>query len=330
MRKAISIAAVFGALLATPLAIHAQGAGQGAADYPARPVKIVVPFSPGGATDLVARQVGQKLHEAWSQPVVIENRAGAGGNIGAQAVARAPADGYMLFLGSMGPLVINQFLRKDLPFDPAKDFLPITSLVNVNNVLVVSNDLPARDVRELIAYGKANPGRLNYASSGIGATDHLAAELFKDMTQIDMQHIPFKGGVAAITSLIAGDTPISFATAPTVLSHIQAGKIRALGVTGSQRLAQLPDTPTVAEAGVEGFDVSTWFGLFAPAGTPAAIIEKLNRDVVKVLANPEIIEALRTGGLETAPTSAAEFADRIKRDTEKWSALIQKVGISAQ
>lgn len=329
MRKAFSIAALAG-ILSVSFAAGAQDAAQAVKEYPARPIKIVVPFSPGGATDLVARQVGQKLQEAWSQPVVIDNRAGAGGNIGAQAVARSAPDGYTLLLGSFGPMVINQFLRKELPFDPARDFIPITSLVNVNNVLVVSNDLPVKDVEQLIAYGRANPGRLNYGSSGIGATDHLAAELFKDMARIDMQHVPFKGGVAAITSLISGDTPISFATAPTVLSHIQAGKIRALGVAGSRRLAMLPEMPTVAEAGLPGFDVATWFGLFAPADTPAEIVAKLNREIVRILALPEVDEALRINGLEAAPTTSAEFAKRIRNDTEQWSALIRKIGVTAQ
>lgn len=316
--------------LALPHAAQAQQAASVAQDYPSRAVRIIVPFSAGGATDLVARQVAHKLEEAWAQPVVVDNRSGAGGNIGAYAVARAEPDGYTLLLGSMGPLVINQFLQKDLPFNPRKDFAPITSLVDVENVLVVSNSLPVNNVKELIAYAKANPGKLNYASSGFGTTDHLAAEMFKDMAKVDMVHVPFKGGSLAIHSILAGDTPVSFATTAVALTHVRAGKLRALGVAGSRRLALLPTTPTVAEAGVDGYDVTTWYGLFAPAGTSPEIVAKLNRDVVLVLNLPEIRKVLQDNGFAVAPMTPGEFSERISNDTKKWSALIQRVGMTRQ
>ncbi|HEY9280128.1 MAG TPA: tripartite tricarboxylate transporter substrate binding protein [Eoetvoesiella sp.] len=322
---------LFAPIVMATFSVSAHAAEPAAASaYPSRPVKLVVPFSPGGATDIIARQLGQKLAAVWSQPVIIENKPGAGGNIGTSQVVNSSPDGYTLLLGTMGPLVINQHLQKHLPFNPAKDLLPITSLVNVENVLIVNESLPIKDVKQLAAYGKANPGKLNYASSGVGATDHLAAELFKEMSGIEMVHVPFKGGVPAVASVMANDTQLSFATAPTVLSQIHANKVRAIGVTGPKRLTALPDVPTVEQAGVDGYSVSTWYGMFVPSGTPAEIVAKLNKDVVLALESADVKSAFQALGLETAPASVAQFTQRIAADNEKWAAIIRKVGITAE
>lgn len=315
------------------LPVNAQSQRELAAtnsEYPRQPIRLIIPFAPGGATDLVGRQLAKGISESIGQPVIVENKPGAGGNIGAQTVAVAKPDGYTILLGSMGPLVINQFLQSSLTFNPRTDFSPITNLVSVNNVLVVSSDFPVRNVSSLIEFAKTNPGKLNYASSGLGATDHLAGELFNQLARVDTRHIPFKGGVAAVASILAGDTQMSFATAPTVLGHIASGRLRALGVTGITRLEALPGVPTIAEDGLPEFDVTTWFGLLAPAGTNATIIARLNQEALRVMSTPSFRESMTKNGLQITPTTPVQFQQQIDRDTIKWEVVIKKAGIRAQ
>jgi len=312
------------------IAPHAGSQTGAAASFPTKPIVFIVPFPPGGATDLVARLVGQKLRETLGQPVVIENKPGAGGNIGTAAAAKAAPNGYTLLLGSIGPFAVAPSLYKTLPFDPIRDFAPVTIAVSVNNVLVVNPSLPIKSVKDLVAAAKASPGKLNYGSSGAGATDHLAGEVFKDMAGLNLVHVPFKGGVPAMTALLSGDIQLSFATAPTVIAYVKAGKMRALAVTGAKRLGALPDVPTINEAGVKGYDVTAWYGILQPAGTPTDIVLKLNGEIGRALKSPDVSEKLNAQGLEPWVTTPEQFAARIRDDLTRWTAVVRKLGITAE
>ena len=306
------------------LALLATGAwGQA---YPAKPIRLVVPFPAGGTTDILARAVGQKLTEAWGQPVVVDNRPGAGGNIGAELVAKAAPDGYTLLMGTVGTHAINASLYAKMPYDHIKDFAPVILVAGVPNVLVVNPAVPVNSVQELIAYAKANPGRLNFASSGSGTSIHLSGELFKVMAGVQMTHIPYKGSAPALQDLIGGQVQLMFDNLPSALPQIKGGKLRALAVTSATRAAALPDVPTVAEAGLPGFEASSWFGVLAPAGTPVAIIARLNAEIAKWLASPEAREKLASQGANAAGGSPEDFAKHIAAETAKWQKVVKESG----
>jgi tripartite-type tricarboxylate transporter receptor subunit TctC len=296
------------------------------APYPSKPIRMVVPFPAGGTTDLLARAAAQKLTESTGQPVVVDNRPGAGGNIGAELVAKAPADGYTLLMGTVGTHAINPGLYAKMPYDHVKDFAPVILVAGVPNVLVVNPALPVNSVQELIAYGRANPGKLNFASSGSGTSIHLSAELFKTMTGVQMAHVPYKGSAPALQDLVGGQVQLMFDNLPSSLALIKGGKLRALAVTSAQRSSALPDVPTVAEAGVPGFEASSWFGLLAPAGTPPEVIAKLNGEVARWLATPEAKEKLAAQGAIAAGQSPEDFARHIAAETAKWQKVVKESG----
>ena len=299
--------------------------GLGAQTYPAKPIKIVVPFPAGGIADIYARMIGARVGEAWSQPVVIENRTGAGGNIGADAVAKSAPDGYTLVMGSFGTHAVNVSLFSSMPYDPVRDFAPIALVLEAEGLLVVHPSIPAQSVLDLIAYGRAHPGRLTFASAGMGTASHLAGELFKTMARVDMTHVPYKGNVPAITDLLAGQTSLLFGTMPTVLPHAKAGKLRALATIGSARSAAAPDLPTVAET-IPGFEVNNWIGLFAPAGTPADIVRKWNTNVNNIMQGAEMKQRLLVEGARFTSNSPEQFGNFVKSEIAKWAPVVKASG----
>src|SRR5205085_4512805 len=268
------------------LVVAAFGQPTEAQTFPAKPVKLVVPFPPGGPLDAAGRAIADKLTQTWGQPVVVDNKPGAGGNIGADLVAKSPPDGYTVVMGALSTHAVNPSLYPTMPYDAAKDFAPITLVAVTPNVLVVNPSLPVHSVKELIAYAKANPGKLSFGSGSNGSAGHLAGELFKVDAGVDMTHIPFKGGAPATQALLAGDTQLMFDNLANAMPQVKAGKLRALAVTTAERSKLAPDLPTMAEAGLRGFDISTWFGLLAPAGTPPDVIARWNADVTRILAAP--------------------------------------------
>jgi tripartite-type tricarboxylate transporter receptor subunit TctC len=294
--------------------------------YPSKPVRLVVPFPAGGTTDILARAVAQRLTETTGQSFVVDNRAGAGGNIGADQVAKAPPDGYTLLMGTVGTHAINASLYAKMPYDHVRDFAPIILVAGVPNVLVVNPALPVNSVQELIAYGKANPGKLNFASSGNGTSIHLSAELFKTMTGVQMAHVPYKGSAPALVDLAGGQVQLMFDNLPSALALIKAGKLKALAVTSLQRSTVLPDVPTLAESGLPGFEASSWFGLLAPAGTPKDILAKISGEVAKWLATPEAKEKLAAQGAIPAGLPSDEFARHIATETVKWQKVVKDSG----
>src|SRR5215813_10933328 len=281
-------------LLCAFLSLNSEGQEK----YPQKTVKIVVPFAPGGSTDIFARLVGERLSQSLGQPVVIENRAGASGNIGADAVAKSAPDGYTILMATTGVMAINNALFKNMPYDAAKEFEPVVFIASITNVLAVPNDLPAKSVKELIALAKKEPGKLSFASSGAGSSTHLSAELFKSMAGIDVVHVPFKGSGQALIDVVAGRVSMIFDNMPSALPHIKGGKLRALGVTGAKRSSALPEVPTIAEAGVPGYESLSWSGFAVPAGTPREIVQRLNRDSVAILAAPEMKQKLAEQGAD--------------------------------
>jgi len=301
-------------------AIHAQ------APYPSKPIRIVVPFPAGGTTDILARAVAQKLTETGGQPVVVDNRPGAGGNIGAELVAKSAPDGYTLLMGTVGTHAINPGLYAKMPYDHQRDFAPVILVAGVPNVLVVHPAVPVNSVQELIAYAKANPGKLNFASSGNGTSIHLSAELFKTMAGVQMTHVPYKGSSPALQDLVGGQVQLMFDNLPSSLALIKAGKLKALAVTSKERAAALPDVPTIAESGLPGFEASSWFGLLAPAGTPQPIIAKLNAEIAKWLATPEAKEKMLGQGANAAGGSPDDFARFIATETAKWQKVVKESG----
>lgn len=298
--------------------------------YPASPVRIVVPFPAGGPTDLFARLLAQELSMQMGQQFVVINKAGAGGNIGAVEVARAPADGYTLLMGTSGTHGINMALYKKPGYDAVKDFAPISPVSLSTNLLVVNpNRVKATTVKELIAYAKQNPDSLLMASSGSGTTIHLSGELFKAMTGTDMRHVPYRGSAAALTDLLGGQVDLIFDNFATVQPHVKSGRLRALGVTAGHRVSAAPTIPTIAEAGVPGYEASVWFGLFAPANTPEPIVRRLNDEVRKALASKDIIERFAKDGAEPYPLTPGEFAELIKHDLALWGSVVKRLGATA-
>ncbi len=300
-----------------------------AGGYPNRAIRIIVPVAAGGGTDYSARVIAQKLSVSLGQSVVVENRPGASGNIGAELVARAAPDGYTLGM-PITSFPVNPSLFRKLPFDAVKDFAPVALVGTLPLVLVVHPSVPAQTTAELIALARKQPGTVNFANSGSGTTAHLAGELFKRMAKIQLVSVNYKGGGPAVTDLLGGQVQMYFATLPSVLPHIQAGKLRALAVTGKQRLAELPDVPTVADSGLPGFEVTAWFGLFAPAGTPASIIQQLNAEVVKILHTPEMQKSLPQHGILPAGSSPQELAIHLRDEIQKWSVVVKEAGIKLE
>jgi len=297
-----------------------------AADYPTRPVMLVVAFTPGGPSDVLARIVGKKMEQLLGAPFVIENRPGAGGNIAAESVARAAPDGYTLLMGNNSILATNESLYKHINYSPEKDFIPITLIGTQANILIVNPDVPARSLKELIALAKAQPGKINFASSGYGAAAHLAGELFKAEAKIDIVHVPYKGAAPALQDVIAGHNQMMFATAASVMGHIEGGRVRALAVTTLKRTAALPDIPTMDEAGLKGFDASTWHGLVAPAGTPPQVIATLHDAAVKALRDPAVQASLGKLGVDIVGDTPQEFQAYIKSEIPKWTAIVKASG----
>jgi tripartite-type tricarboxylate transporter receptor subunit TctC len=297
------------------------------AQYPNKPLRLIVPFAPGGSTDIFARLIAERAQAPLGQPVVVENRAGAAGNIGAEAVARSAPDGYTLLMATTGVMAINNALYKNMTYDAAKDLEPVIFVASITNVLIVPPDFPAKSVAELIAAAKKEPGKLSFASSGAGSSTHMSAELFKSMSGTDILHVPYKGSGQALPDLMSGRVSMMFENAPGAVSHIKAGKVRALAVTGLKRSPALPELPTVAET-VAGYESLSWSGIAVPAGTPKPIIEKLNKDLNAVLAAPEMRQKLAEQGAEHVGGQPEAFARHIRAEREKWSRLIRTNNIT--
>ncbi len=324
-RRTLTLAAAsaLGLLALTPLAAQAQA-------FPTKAITIIVPFSAGGTTDILARVLGQFISKDLGQPVIIDNRAGAGGNIGTQLVARAAPDGHTILMGTVGTHAINQSLYPKLAFDPIKDFAPLTRVALVPNLLVANPAQPFKTVKELMAYAKANPGKVTFGSSGSGTSIHLSGELFKQMAGVDIQHVAYKGSAPAVNDLLGNHIAIMFDNMPSAIGHVKAGKLRPLAVTTAQRSPALPDVPTIAEAGVPGYEATSWFGLLAPARTPAPVVAKLNASILKALADPDVKKKLLEQGAEPAGETPAQFAAFIASETVKWGKIVKQSGATAQ
>jgi len=316
--------------LAATLAILAPHAARAADAYPAKPVRFVVAFPPGGGTDIIARAIAQKLAERIAQQVVVDNRPGAGGNIGTDIVAKSAPDGYTMLMGSAGPLAINASLFGKMPFDPIKDLAPVTLAASTPNVLVVHPSLRAATVKELIALAKARPGEINFASSGHGTPAHLAGELFNSMVGVKMVHVPYKGAAPALADLLGGQVQLMFSTMPPALPHVKDGKLRALAVTSAKRSPAAPDLPTLDEIALPGFEANTWHGVVVPAGTPATIVARLNREIVAILHLPDVVERFSSQGAEALGSTPEEFAAYIRSETLKWAKVVRDSGAKAE
>jgi tripartite-type tricarboxylate transporter receptor subunit TctC len=315
------------ARLAVLLALSVGAFGAAAQGYPNKPVRMIVGFPPGGGTDVVARVIGQKLSEWWGQAVAVENRPGATGTIGADAVAKSAPDGYTLLMGHVNSHAIAPNLFKKLPYDPIRDFAAVAYVGYVPNVLAVHPSVPAKSMRELIALAKAKPGSLHFASSGNGSTQHLAGEMFKQLAGIDMVHVPYKGSGDAIKDLLGGVVELNFDTMPPVVEHVRNGRLRGLAISTPRRLAQLPDVPTFVEEGMTGFDVTNWYGVMAPAGTPRELVARLNADINKAMRVPEVRARLEHVGTQLKEQSAAEFDAFMKAELVKYAKLVKDADI---
>ena len=316
MLKALLVAA---ALLAGSLPASAQ-------PYPNRPLRIVVPFPPGGGTDIGTRIVAQKLQEAWGQAVIVENKPGAAGIVGTELTAKSAPDGYTFMMGNIGTHAINVSLYKKLAYDPVRDFAPVSMVADLPLLLLVHPSVPANSVKELIALAKSQPGKLNFSSSGAGGSMHVAAELFKSMTGVDMVHIPYKGGAPAVADLLSGQVALSFSTVLETIQHVKAGKVRALAVTNDHRSIALPDLPTIAEAGLPGYQSISWLALFAPAGTPKDIVNKVSAESVRILKLPDVKERLLAQGAEPIGSTPEQLAATLAADIAKYAKVIRESG----
>ena len=297
------------------------------ANYPTKSIRIIVPFPPGGIADVMSRVFGQKFTDAWNQPVVVENRTGAGGNIGAEVVAKSPPDGYTLVMGTIGTHAVNVSLFSKLPYDPVKDFAPVALVVEADGLLVLHPSVPVKTVKDLIALARSRPGQLVYASAGNGTAGHLSGELFKTMSETDLVHIPYKGNVPALTDVVGGQTSMLFATMPTAMPLARAGRLHALAVTGAQRNPAAPEVPAIAET-LPGFEVTNWIGIFAPAGTSPEIVAKLNAEVMRIMKLPEVQTRLVTEGAKSRVNTPAEFGAFQKTEMAKWGKLIREARIA--
>ena len=320
----ITLKLLAGATLALATATAAAQA------WPSKPIRLISPFAPGGGTDITARLIAPRLTSALGQQVLVDNRGGAGGMVGVDIAAKAPPDGYTLVIGTIGNIAIAPSLYSKMAYDPIKDLVPITRAANALNVLVVHPSLPAKDVKSFIALAKSKPGALNYGSSGAGAADHLAGELFNMMAGVKMAHIPYKGGAPAMLDLLAGQVQLVFSTVSTAIGAIQSGRIRALGMAGNQRYERMPNLPTISEAGLKGFEVNNWYGLFAPAGTPKDIIARLNAESVKALALPDTKARLLDSGIIAVSSTPEAFAGYIQAETKKWAKVVREANITPE
>jgi tripartite-type tricarboxylate transporter receptor subunit TctC len=300
---------------------YAQDAG-----YPSKQIRVIVPFAAGGIADTFARVIGQKLSETWNQPVVVENRTGAGGNIGADVVAKSPADGYTLVMGNIGTHAVNAALFAHMPFDPIKDFSPIALVMEAEGLLVVNPVSNIKSVRELLERARAESATLTYGSGGRGTTSHLAGELFNASAKVRLVHVPYKGNVPAITDLLGGQTTLSFATMPTAMPYVRTGKLNALAVIGANRSTALPQVPTLAESGLPGFEVNNWIGLFGPAGMPVDIVAKLNAAVMTIMRAPEVQKRIDSEGARLVPNTPAQFAVFVQNESAKWTKVLRDAG----
>jgi tripartite-type tricarboxylate transporter receptor subunit TctC len=298
--------------------------------FPSKPVRMIVGFPPGGGTDILARIVAQKLSDAWGQPVVVENRPGASATIAAAAVAQAPADGYTLSMGQLTPNAIAPALMAKLPYNASRDFVPVVLVGTSPNVLVVGPSVAARDIAELVAFAKAKPAKLTYASSGTGSLQHIAAEVFKAAAAVDIVHVPFKGSGQAVIDLIAGNVDMNFDSIPAVVQHVKSGKLRAIGVTSKRRASGLPDVPAIAESGYPDYDLTSWWGIFAPAGTPPDVVARIHRDTVAALQNAEVKERFAALSVDPGGGSSREFAAYVAEEIAKYDALVKRLGIKAE
>lgn len=324
-----SLTAALAATLAVPLvagsALRAPDA-QAQTPFPARSARLVVPFPPGGSLDNVGRLLAQKLSEAWGQQVVVENRPGAGGNVGADAVAKSPPDGYTVVMGALSTHAVNPSLYPSMPYDAVRDFAPLSLVAVTPNVLIVNAASPIASVRDLVALAKANPGKVNFGSGSNGSAGHLAGELFKVDTGTDIAHIPYKGGAPALQALIAGDTQFMFDNLANAMAQVKGGRVRAIAVTTAQRSKLAPELPTMAESGMPGFDISTWFGLLAPAGTPPDVVAKWNAGIVAAINAPDVREKMIAQGADPSPTTPAEFAAFIAKERDKYARIVKMSG----
>jgi tripartite-type tricarboxylate transporter receptor subunit TctC len=300
------------------------------ADYPNKPIKIIVGFPPGQATDVIARLLAEKLSAVLGQAVIVDNKPGQGGSIGAAAAAKSPADGYTLLLSATAPLATNPNLYKDLPYEPVRDFAPITLIANLPFVLVARPDFAASNVRELIALAKTKSGKLTYASSGNGSTSHLSMEMLKTATGIDLQHVPYKGSVQAFTDVISGQVDVVFDTAVYALPMVRAGRVKLLAVAGAKRSSLSPETPTVAEQGAPGYDSGAWLGMLFPTGTPRAIVTRMNTELIKIVRSPEVMERLSKLGAEPLSSTPEEFGAHIKSELRKWGKAVADSGVKIE
>ncbi|MBI3936523.1 MAG: tripartite tricarboxylate transporter substrate binding protein [Betaproteobacteria bacterium] len=320
--------ALLTACLAVCAAAWAPGSAISAQAYPARPLRLVVPFAPGGGNDIVARAIALRLTEALGQPVVVDNRGGAGGIIGTDTVAKAQPDGYTIGMGSTSALAINPALFKKLPFDPVRDFAPITLVASAPYILSVHPSVPAKSVKEFIALAKAKPETLHFSSAGNGATNHLAGEIFKTATGIDMVHVPYKGAGPAMFDAIAGQVQLTFGPMVSTLPHVRSRKLRGLGVSSAKRSSVAPELPTIAESGVPGYEVVNWYGMVAPASTPRTIVDRLNREIVRIIRSKELKERLTSEGAEVIANAPDAFAAFIKSELGKWGKAVRDAKVT--
>ena len=322
-RHVLMGAAAFGMSATYAIRVAAQA-------YPSQNILLVVPFTPGGSTDILARLLGQRLEVALKYPVIIESRPGAGGSVGVGSVARAAADGHTLVMGHIGTFAVNPALYPKLPYDPMKSFEPVSGIANVHNMLVVHPEVPAKTLQELIDYAKQNPGKLNYASGGIGSAAHIAMVALADRTGMNLTHVPYRGTAPAVTDLLGGRVQLTFTGAPNLLQHVEAGTMRALAVSGASRLKSAPNVPTVAESGFPGFEASQWYGILVPAGTPKAVVDRLNTEIRTAMAAPEIAERLSLEGAEVWTNTPTEFRDHISKEMARWGELVKRTGIKPE
>lgn len=317
-------------LAALTAALSAAPAWANGDAWPSKPIRWIVPYPPGGSTDMLARMVGQKLSERLGQPVLIENKAGVGGNLGTDFVAKQPADGYTILMGNIGPISINPSLYPNLPYNPQKDLAPVTLLMEVPNLLVVTNDLPARSVKDLTALAVASKGPMGYATPGAGTSLHLAGELYAATANIKLSHVPYKGSAPGLNDTIAGHVPLMFDNMPSALQMVKGGKLRALAITSSKRSPLLPDVPTMQEAGVPNYEITGWFGVLVPAATPQPIVQKLNKALTEIVRSPEIDKRIAEMGGMVSADGPEQFGRFIASETKKWRALVQTAHITLQ
>ena len=323
MRHAITISALAIGIAALAGAVHAQ-------TYPAKAIRVVVPFAPGGTSDIIGRTLGQKLSEAWKQPVIMDNRAGVAGSLGASIAAKSPPDGYTLLVGNVGPIAVNNQIYKAVEYDSIKDFTPITLAVTAPQIVVVHPTVPAKTFKEFNALVKKHSGKITYGSSGPGSISHLCAELYKRMTKTDMLHVPFKASAFITTAVLAGEIDAVFSDMAVVLPHVKAGRLRALAVTGPKPTPLVPGVPTVADSGVPGFNMTSWWGMFGPAGIPRPIVTRLNTELTRILKLPDVRKTFATLGVDAATSTPEELAALVKSEVPKYAKLIQEIGIPKQ